>query len=115
MNPKPIKRRRSPKMPKEALQAEAKGAIKALIITLSLMIAALGAGFLLTTNESAQKGYVLQQQKLKNESLKSENLTLITKITQATAFSKIEDSDKVDNMEEEKDKNYVTPEDNSVY
>ena len=79
------------------------------------MIVALSIGFFITTNDSTQKGYTLQQQKLKNEHLKSEKMTLITKITQATAFSRIESSEKVDKMEEEIVKNYVTTEDNSVY
>ncbi|MFH1533919.1 MAG: hypothetical protein ABID64_03230 [Nitrospirota bacterium] len=116
MNPPSLKNhRRTPKLPKGALHAEAKKTVKALIVTLSLMIVALSIGFFITTNDSTQKGYTLQQQKLKNEHLKSENTSLITKITQATAFSKIESSDKVDEMEEETEKNYVTSEDNSVY
>lgn len=108
-------RRRIPKAPKGAIHEEAKKTAKALIVTLSLMIVALSIGFFVTTNDSTQKGYTLQQQKLKNEHLKSENTSLITKITQATAFAKIESSDKVDEMEEETEKNYVTSEDNSVY
>ncbi len=116
MNPPLFKnRQRTPRAPKEAIHAEAKKTIKALIITLSLMIFALSIGFFIATNDSSQKGYTLEQQKLKNEHLKSENTALITKITQATASSKIETSDKVDDMEEELVKNYVTTEDNSVY
>jgi hypothetical protein len=116
MNPPLLKnRRRTPRAPKEAVHAEAKKMIKALMITLSLMIFTLGIGLFITMNGSSQKGYTLQQQKLKNESLKSENTTLITKITQATSFTKIETSDIVDDMEEEIVKNYVTTEDNSVY
>lgn len=116
MNPPLLKpRRRTPRAPKEAVHAEAKKMVKALMITLSLMIVTLGISLFVTMNGSNQKGYTLQQQKLKNEDLKSENTALITKITQATSFSKIEDSDIIDEMEEEIVKNYVTSEDNSVY
>lgn len=116
MHPPLLKsRRRTPRAPKEAVHAEAKKTVKALIVTLSLMIVALGIGMFITMNGSTQKGYTLQQQKLKNEDLKSENAALITKITQATASTKIESSDIVDEMEEENIKNYVTSEDNSVY
>ncbi len=115
MNNKIDFKRRRPLKLRETLNTETKRTIKSLIVTLSLMIVALGVAFLVTTNEGAQKGYVLQQQKLKNEHLKSENTSLKTKITQATAFSKIENSEKVLGMEEKEEKNYVTKEDISVY
>lgn len=115
MNNKIAFKRREPLRSRETLHTEAKRTIKSLIITLSLMIAALGTIFLFTTNEGAQKGYVLQQEKLKNEHLKSENTSLKTKITKATAFSKIENSEKVSKMKEKEEKNYVTKEDISVY
>jgi hypothetical protein len=79
------------------------------------MIAVLGIAFLFTTSQSAQKGYVFQQEKLKNEYLKSQNTALNTKITQATAYGKIENSDKAEEMQEIQEKNYVTSEDNQVY
>lgn len=115
MNTTELTRRRCPKKTKETLHVETRKAVKSLIITLSLMIVALGATFLITTSEGAQKGYVLEQQKQKNEFLKSESSSLKTKITQATAFSNIEDNETVKDMEEKDEKNYVTKEDISVY
>jgi len=99
---------------KESLQTETHKTVKALVITLSLMILGLGVLFIAATNESSQKGYVLQQQKLKNEFLKSKNSNLTTKITQAQAFSEIEDNGSVNTMEEMEVKDYVTIEDNRV-
>ncbi len=115
MNPIYSKRKRRPAKTKATLHSEAKRTIKSLIITLSLMIATLGVAFLLTTNESSQKGYALQQEKLKNEHLKSVNTNLTTKVTQATSFSELENDENINEMEEIEEKNYVTSEDNSVY
>jgi Tfp pilus assembly protein PilW len=89
--------------------------IKLLISTLTSMIIILAVIFFVTTNQSAQKGYTLQQEKLKNEELKSINLNLITKITQATAFTQLEENEKLKDMQAIEEKNYVTSEDNSVY
>lgn len=100
---------------KNTLKIETRKVVKALIITLSLMIAALGAVFLITTSESAQKGYALQQEKIKNEELKSINSNLTTKITEAASSLKIEENQKVNKMDPAEAKNYVTSEDNKVY
>lgn len=99
---------------KTTLKAETKKTTKALIITLSLMIVVLMGAFLSTTNQSAQKGYTLEQQKLKNEHLKTINVDLVTKITQATAFSQLKENNKLDNMQPPIDKKYVTNDDNKV-
>lgn len=97
------------------LEIEANKTIKLLITTLSIMIVILAIGFFATTTNSAQQGYTLQQQKLKNEHLKIQNINLTTKITQATAFAQIKEEEKIEEMQTIKDKNYVTREDNSVY
>ncbi|MFH1218257.1 MAG: hypothetical protein V1679_00240 [Candidatus Peregrinibacteria bacterium] len=99
---------------KQTLTTETRKVVKALIITLSVMIVILSIAFIATTNLIGQKGYAFQQQKIRNGHLRSENATLSTKITDATAFSKIEDSDKLDEMQTTENKNYVTSEDNSV-
>lgn len=100
--------------PKTTLRVEAEKVIKALVITLSLMIVALGVVFLITNSENAQKGYTLDQTKRKNEQLKQENSNLITKITNSTSFSNLEENEKLKEMEATESKNYVTPEDNAI-
>lgn len=97
-----------------SLHDQAKKAIKALITTLTIMIVGLSIAFLATTNESAQKGYALEQEKLKNEELKTINSNLTSKITQATASDKITENEKIKEMKEAEKKSYVTPEDNDV-
>jgi hypothetical protein len=115
MNQIDLKRRRGIKKYKQTLYSETKKAVNSLIITLSVMIAILGIIFLFSTNQGAQKGYILEQEKAKNEYLKGINTSLTTKITKATAFSEIEDENNIKEMEEPPTKNYVTSEDNSVY
>ncbi len=100
---------------KQTLNTEAQKAIKSLIITLSLMIVALAIAFIALTNQSAQKGYTLQQTKIKNEQLKNINSILTTKITQATAFQRLSQEELLGEMNEPEEKKYVTNEDNSVY
>lgn len=103
------------KRTKKTLEHETKTVVRSLIITLSIMIAVLAAVLLATTNQSAQKGYALQQAKLKNEELKTINNGLHTKITNSTTFSKIEDSDLLNAMSEPQSKNYITEDDNRVF
>ncbi len=100
---------------KQTLVNETKKTIKSLLITLSLMIIVLTIAFLSVTNQIAQKGYSLQQAKLKNEDLKSFNENINIKITDTTSFNNINESHKIDIMEEPEEKKYVTEKDNLVY
>lgn len=99
---------------KETLRSETKKTIKLLIITLLVMIVALTGVFFVVTNKNAQNGYALEQEKLKNENLKSTQSDLNTKITQSSSFSNMEESNKIKKMQEPENKQYVTREDNSV-
>ncbi|MDP2643220.1 MAG: hypothetical protein Q8P62_05250 [Candidatus Peregrinibacteria bacterium] len=99
---------------KTTLRTEAKRAAKMLIITLSSMIIILLGVFFLVTNDSAQKGYALQQEKLKNEILKTENSGLNSKITDSSAFTKINEDEKTKEMQTPENKQYVTKKDNEV-
>lgn len=78
------------------------------------MIAVLLIVFLATTNANAEKGYTLDQQKLKNQHLKSENSKITRKVTNSSAFSNIEETSQVTKMEEKEEKAYVSDEDNRV-
>jgi len=100
---------------KQTLVNETKKTIKSLLITLSLMIIVLTIAFLSVTNQVAQKGYSLQQAKLKNEDLKSFNENINIKITDTTSFNNINKSYKINIMEEPEEKKYVTEKDNLVY
>ena len=99
---------------KKTLRSEIKKAVKALIVTLSLMIVALAIIFIASTNESPQKGYTLQQAKLKNEQLKTENASITSKVTNSTSFSTIENDEKLKEMQKIEEKTYVTEEDNRI-
>lgn len=99
---------------KETLKNETRKVIKSLIITLSLMIIALSAAFLTITSRNAQKGYSLEQAKLKNEELNTIKAGLNNKIDNSTAVNEIEDNEKIREMTPTEVKNYVTPEDNKV-
>ncbi len=99
---------------KETLKMETQKAIRALLITLSCMILVLSVVFITLTNQTAQKGYTLEQAKLKNEHLKDINSNLKTKITESTAFNQIEDEEKIKAMQEIETKNYVSKDDNAV-
>lgn len=99
---------------KTTLQTEAKKAAKLLIVTLSSMIVVLLGVFFMVTNDSAQKGYALEQEKLKNEILRTENSGLNSKITDSSAFTKITEEEKTKEMQPPENKQYVTKKDNEV-
>lgn len=105
-----IMRRRA----KTSLSTEINKTIKSLIITLSTMIAVLLIVFLAVTNSNAEKGYTLEQQKLKNQHLKSENSKITRKVSNSGAYSNIEENPKVEQMEVKEEKAYVTEEDNRI-
>ncbi|MFA6305188.1 MAG: hypothetical protein WC651_00460 [Candidatus Gracilibacteria bacterium] len=99
---------------KTTLRTEAKQTAKMLVITLSAMIIALLGAFFVVTNDSAQKGYALEQEKLKNEVLKTENSSLKNKITDSSAFTTISEEEKIKEMQNPENKEYVTKKDNEV-
>lgn len=99
---------------KKTLLNETKSAVRALVITLFVMIVVLTVGFIALTNENAQKGYALEQAKLRNADLKTKNENLETQITNSTAFANIEENDIFQAMKEPEQKKYVTDEDNRV-
>ena len=99
---------------KQTLASETEKTIRALIITLGVLIIALGTTFMVTLSQTNQKGYTLTQEKNKNEKLKTENTDLATKITEATTFHSLETSDRTKEMAESEIKTFVTEEDNAV-
>lgn len=100
--------------PKETLQKETQRVIRSLVLTLGIMIAVLSIVFLATTSNNAEKGYNLTQAQLKNESLRDESNDLTMKITDTTAFSKLEENENIEKMTETEVKSYVTDKDNEV-
>ncbi len=102
---------------KTTLNAQIEKTTKTLLITLSLMIFVLGIAFFKVTGDNAQKGYKLIQEQLKNEDLRSKNENLKAKLTQATAFSKIETDSQLQHMsalDEQDSRTYLTQEDNDL-
>ncbi len=114
MNVVDLKRRQTRGKPKQSLHTETKKTISHLIITLSIMIVTLLVAYIVLTNETGQKGYTLEQEKLKNEHLLETKQTLDTKITNTTTSSVIKDEPQLKEMTDVEIKNYVTEEDNSV-
>jgi len=99
---------------KPTLTYETEKTIRALIITLGVLIIALGTIFVATLSQTNQKGYTLEQEKNKNEMLKNENTDLATKITEVTTFHSLEESEKTKDMAEIETKTFVTEEDNAI-
>lgn len=96
------------------LAVETEKTIKALIITLTAMILVLGTTFIMTLSQTTQRGYALEQAKLKNEHLKDENTNLSTKITEATTYHSLENSPEISDMNKTENKTFVTEKDNEV-
>jgi hypothetical protein len=109
-----LARRKSKIRSKASLYTETRKTIKSLIITLTAMILVLLVSSFIINNNNSQRGYTLEQQKLKNEDLKLINESLTTKITKSTSFNEINKSEPFGNMEPETNKTYVTKEDLSL-
>lgn len=114
MNVVDYKKRQKKFKYKESFHNETQKTIKHLIITLSIMIVALLITYIAMTNETGQKGYTLEQEKLKNETLKGTNKILETKITNSKISEQIKETSKLQEMIPTEIKQYVTKEDNSV-
>lgn len=99
---------------KTRLSAETNKTIKSLMITLAAMIVVLMIAFMGTLSENAEKGYTLEQQKLKNDYLKSENAAMTRRVGTSASFSGIQENSKIDDMEDLEAKTYITREDNKV-
>lgn len=109
-----LKRRQKRFKPKESLHTETSKTIRHLIITLSVMIVALLVAYIALTNETGQKGYTLEQEKLKNEHLLETNQNLETRITNTKTSTTLSNDPKLKEMNDVEIKNYVTKEDNSI-
>lgn len=102
------------KRKKRSLKEETERTVKSLMLTLASMIAVLLIVFLITINENAEKGYTLEQQRLKNDYLRSENAAITRMVGTSAAFSEIKESPIVNFMERQEVKTYVTREDNKI-
>lgn len=99
---------------KETLRVETHKTVRALLITLSIMIVVLLSGFLALTNAGAQKGYTLDQLKQLNEDLKSKNASIKAQIIDSVSVNNFQKTEKVEEMKQIETKTYVTQEDNEV-
>ena len=93
---------------KATLSQEVKKSIYALIFTLLGIIVMLSIVFLLNTNQSNQKGYILQQQQIDKENFLSQNRELIEKIIQAQAYKTIQEKILGKNMIPPENLMYIT-------
>jgi len=100
---------------KQTLKKEVEQTIKMLMITLGTLIIALGGTFLYLNSQSAQKGYLLEQVRLQNDKLKDISEDLKAQVTDISSSSKIEESEKLEEMTETPKENtrYLLPEDNN--
>ncbi len=99
---------------KTSLSTQTNKTIKSLMVTLAGMIVVLMIAFMGTLSENAEKGYTLEQQKLKNDHLKSENAVITRLVGTSAASSGLQTNSKIKEMEELEAKTYVTREDNKV-
>jgi hypothetical protein len=102
------------KKAKSTLSKDANKIIKSLMITLASMIMILSVVFILTVNESAEKGYTLEMEKTKNEQLRSENSRITRQVGSSASFIEIKDNLKIKTMQEVAEQIFVTREDNKV-
>ncbi|MFC1616081.1 hypothetical protein ACFL21_02985 [Patescibacteria group bacterium] len=103
----------------QSLKKETQNAVRSLIITLTAMICILAVAFLFMTGEKAQKGYEILQLREEKEFLETESTKLTTRVTEANAFSKIQEEEKATSMDDitdiaEEDKIFITGEDNKL-
>jgi hypothetical protein len=97
---------------KQTLKTEVEKTVRLLITTLGVIIVVLVVAFLVTTSQSAQQGYRLEQARIQNEDLKNASEGLKAKVTDAAASSNFEESNKLNDMGEAPEMNYLLPEDN---
>lgn len=114
MNVIAYKKRGNPLRKNISLREETQKTIKALIITLGILIISLSVVFLIINTKNNERGYALEQEKLRNENLKTINEDLSTQIVKVTTSTGVGNSDKVKKMAEIEAKTYVTKEDNEV-
>ncbi len=91
------------------LSQEVRKTIVALLFGLILITVVLSIVFLLNTSNSAQKGYVHSQLILQNEELENINKELRMKVLKAKSMFRLEESDKIYNMEKPEDPAYIAP------
>lgn len=81
------------------LSSEVKKIIKALLVTLLIIIVGSSVFFLFSRSESAQKGYLLRSIELQNAKLRSENQAMNQKVLEAQSYKEIQESETIENME----------------
>lgn len=99
---------------KATLSEQTEKTVRWLIVTLTSLIVVLAVSFFIFTGESAQKGYTLAQEKIKNELLNSELENINAKISTSVNFSDLDQNSKVQTMSQAENKTFVTAEDNAV-
>lgn len=92
---------------REPLSLRVSKTIKALIITLTLMILVLATLFLTMMSSSGQKGYELKQLQIQNKELQTEREKLKTALTEKLSFQKIENTDVIKEMIKPEQKIFV--------
>jgi uncharacterized protein (DUF3084 family) len=91
------------------LSQEVRKTIVALLFGLILITVALSIVFLLNTSNSAQKGYIHSQLRLKNEELENLNKELRKKVIEAKSMLHLEETDKIDEMVKPEKNTYIAP------
>jgi hypothetical protein len=103
------KRRTARIIPKKTpLSQEVRRSILMLAFALTSIIVILSIVFLLNTSQSSQKGYILKQEQLKKEQLTLQNHDLVNKIIDAMAYSRIENSPFIKEMQKPETVQYLS-------
>ncbi len=95
------------KFQREPLSLRINRTIKALIVTLSIMIVVLATFFLAMISSSGQRGYELKQLQIENRELESEMERLKRMVTETLSFQKVEESTKIKEMQKPEQKIYI--------
>jgi hypothetical protein len=99
---------------KSTLTARTRKTIRALIVTLTTIIVVLSVVNIALASARAQKGYTLEQEKLRNEQLKTLNASINARLTDSATSETLEQNEVTASMEEALKKTFVTKEDNMV-
>lgn len=92
---------------RETFSKQISETIKALIVTLTMMIVILATFFMSMVSDSGQKGYQLKELQVENKELESQMEKLKRDVTEMVSFQKIEESKKIKEMQKPERKIYI--------
>ncbi|MBU1992563.1 MAG: hypothetical protein ABH856_05010 [Patescibacteria group bacterium] len=102
-----FKKRRYKIKKKQTFSEKANRVIFRLIITLGIFIVILSVALIFSSSKFSQNGYILKQAQTQNDKLRIEKEELRTKVVKVQSFQNIQDTEKVNSMEQPETKEYL--------